>query len=135
MCESMKVKPGLCWRYQSHGIPAKQSSGLGVEPAQESRSEEHCGIRHGDEECGVCPGGFWSCFGPVFPHSVPFPSFGVVVYILCHCMLQTCGLLFDFGFTKPKGITIQRMPFESLQETLNFGLTNSMETVIGYGDS
>jgi len=32
-------------------------------------------IRHGDAEFGVCPVGFWSCFGPLFPYYVPFPSF------------------------------------------------------------
>jgi hypothetical protein len=32
--------------------------------------EEHCDIRHGDAEFGVCPACFWSCFGLVFPHYV-----------------------------------------------------------------
>ena len=32
------------------------------------RSEAHFDIRHGDAEFGVCPAGFQSCFGPVFPH-------------------------------------------------------------------
>ena len=31
------------------------------------RSEECFDIRHGDAEFEVCPAGFWSCFGPVFP--------------------------------------------------------------------
>jgi hypothetical protein len=29
----------------------------------------------GDSEFGVCPAGFRSCFGPVFPNYAPFPSF------------------------------------------------------------
>ena len=39
------------------------------------RSEEHFDIRRGDAEFGVCPAGFQSCFGPVFPHYAPFPTF------------------------------------------------------------
>jgi hypothetical protein len=36
------------------------------------RSKEHFDIRHGDAEFGVCPADFWSCFGSVFSHYVPF---------------------------------------------------------------
>ena len=32
-------------------------------------------IRHRATEFGVCPAGFWSCFGPVFPHYAHFPQF------------------------------------------------------------
>ena len=39
------------------------------------RSEEHFDIKHRDTEFGVCPAGFQSCFGPIFPHYLPFPSF------------------------------------------------------------
>ena len=58
-----------------------------MEPAQERevyvvnkaergwRSEEHFDIRHGDAEFGICPTGFWFCFGPVFSHYVPLTPF------------------------------------------------------------
>ena len=29
---------------------------------------------------------------------LPILPFGVVMYILCHCMLEVCNLLFDFDF-------------------------------------
>ncbi|CAO2632051.1 hypothetical protein LEMLEM_LOCUS21610, partial [Lemmus lemmus] len=32
-------------------------------------------IRHGDVEFGICPAGFPSCFDPIFPHHVFFPTF------------------------------------------------------------
>ena len=28
-----------------------------------------------------------------------FLTFGLLIHILCHCMLEVCGLLFDFDFT------------------------------------
>lgn len=34
----------------------------------------------------------------VFPHSALLPSFWIVIYILCHCMLEVCDLLFGFNF-------------------------------------
>ena len=78
----------------------------GVEPAQERkkhaavnraerswRSKEHFDIRHGGVGFGVCP----AVFCPVFLH-ILFP-FGMVMYILCYCMLEVCDLLFKFDFT------------------------------------
>jgi hypothetical protein len=32
------------------------------------KSKKNNGVRHGDAEFGVCPAGFWSCFGPVLPY-------------------------------------------------------------------
>ena len=55
------------------------------------RSEENFDIGHVDMEFGVCPAGFQSCFGPAFPC---YDVFGMVMYILCHDMLEGCDLLF-----------------------------------------
>lgn len=107
LCEAMKVKPGLCWRPQDIEMPelwdaTKESCRLGVEPCPRERevccsqqtesswrSEEHFDIRHGDGEFGGFPTGFLPCFGPEFSYYAPFPPFGMVIYILCHCMLET----------------------------------------------
>ena len=49
---------------------------VAVNKAERSwRSEEHFEIRHGDAELVVYLASFWSCFGPVFPHYVPFSPF------------------------------------------------------------
>lgn len=50
-------------------------------------------MEHGVTEFGVCPGGFWSSFGLLFPYYAPIP-FGMVMYSLCHFMLEICYLLF-----------------------------------------
>ena len=89
----MKVKPGLPWRPQDVGdarvveyLPRrtvnrewkqpKREKCVAVNKAERSwRSEEHFEIRHGDAELVVYLASFWSCFGPVFPHYVPFPPF------------------------------------------------------------
>lgn len=60
------------------------------------RDEECFDIRHEDVEFEVCPDGFQSCFGSVFPM---FPSllllpFKMTMYILCHCMLEVSDLVF-----------------------------------------
>ena len=39
---------------------------------------------------------FSLALGAVFPYSIPFLPSGMVMYILCHCMLETCNLRFDF---------------------------------------
>lgn len=48
-------------------------------------------IKHGDAECGVCPAGPRSCFGPVFPPCAPFPMFMKGNVYLCHHMWEACG--------------------------------------------
>ena len=53
------------------------------------RSEERFGIRHGDAEFGVSPGGFWFCFVQYF---LTILQFATVTYILCHYMLEACAL-------------------------------------------
>jgi hypothetical protein len=50
---------------------------------------------------GYSPVGFHSCFGPVFPHYVPCPPFGTIMYPYA----TVCDLLcFDFI-----GVTVKRL--------------------------
>ena len=61
------------------------------------QSKEHFDIRHGDEEFKICPACFWSCFGPVFPHYAPFPTFwnGNVYPVQLYVYdLEVCNLVF-----------------------------------------
>lgn len=48
---------------------------LPVERLRTWSSEECIDIRHEDTDFGVCPAGFWSCVGPVFPYDALFPLF------------------------------------------------------------
>ena len=93
LCEAVKLKPGLPWRLHEVGdaramgfLPRKAANREWNQPKRKKcvavnnvekswRSEERFDIRHGNAEFGVCPAGFRSCFGPVFPHSAPFPVF------------------------------------------------------------
>ena len=52
--------------------------------------------------------------------------FGMVMYILCHCMLEVCDLFFFIGITF-------KILHES-QKRLNFGLLDIAETVIDHED-
>lgn len=55
-----------------------------------------------------------------------FFSFGMVMYIVCHCLLEVCDLLFDFGVT---GVGVKGWPGVSAKiRTLS-----SVETVKDYG--
>lgn len=92
LCEDVK-KPGLPWRTQdvrdARGMgyllrraanrewsQPKRKKCVAVNKAKRGwRSEEGFDIRHGDAEFVVYPTGFQSCFGPIFPHHVPFPTF------------------------------------------------------------
>ena len=49
----------------------------------------------------------------------------MLMYILCHCILEECDLLFGFDFTGGYSIT---------SFSRDFGLLNIVETVIDYGD-
>lgn len=68
-----------------------------MKPAQE---KEHFDIRHGIEEFEVCLDVFWSFFGSEFLYYVPPLYFGMLMYILCHCMLKVYDLPFEFDLTK-----------------------------------
>ena len=68
---------------------------VAVNKATKSWGSEECfDIRHGDVEFGLFSAGFQSCFGPVFPHCAPFPTFETAMYILCHYMLEVSDLFF-----------------------------------------
>ena len=86
LCEAVKMKPGLPWRPQDIGdarvmwyLPRRAANRVWNQPKREThvavnKAERSWGsedIRHGDADFGVCPAGFQSCFGPVFPHSAP----------------------------------------------------------------
>lgn len=60
----------------------------------------------------------------------PFPHFRMVMYILCHYMLEVCNLLYYFDFT---GDYISEISQVS-EETLNFGSLNRVGTVKDYRD-
>jgi len=55
-------------------------------------------IRLRDVEFGVCPACFGFALVQNFLTVLPFIPFGMVVYILCHYMLEIRGLLFYFDF-------------------------------------
>jgi len=90
--EAVKVKPVLPWRSQD-GIDAravgyllrnadhrewnrpKRKKCVGVHELKGDGDLKCLDIRHGVAEFGVCPAGFQTCFGPVFPHYGPLPIF------------------------------------------------------------
>jgi hypothetical protein len=75
----------------------KRKKCVAVNKAEESwKSEEPFDFKNGNEVFGVCSAGFWSCFGPVFISSLVLPSlhFGMIMYVLCHLMLELCDLFF-----------------------------------------
>ena len=111
LSEAVKVKSGLCWRPQDVGaeMPVSWDTCQGellseCRPVQEEEvhSTKQKGL--GDLKSALTldmevQASFQSCFGPVFPHYVPLPSFwNGNIYILCYYMLEVCDLLFDFDF-------------------------------------
>lgn len=58
------------------------------------RSEERFHTRRGVAESEVCPSGFQTCFGPVFPHCAPFPMLriGNAYNVIIRCMLEVRDL-------------------------------------------
>ena len=64
------------------------------------------------------------------PHYAPFLTFGVVMYILWHFMLEICDLPFYYdciGYYRSKIVM-------SLRKTLNFGLLNNAKITIDEGN-
>lgn len=76
--------------------PKREKCVIVNKTGRSGRHEEHFDIRLREEEFGVCPAVVWSCFDPVFPRRALFPPFGMVMYILCYCMLGVYNLHFDF---------------------------------------
>jgi hypothetical protein len=60
---------------------------------------------------------------------LPFIPFGIAMCSLCHCVLEVLSMPFYFDYC---GLQIKQLPQIS-EETLNFGLLNTVETVIDYG--
>ena len=86
----MKLKPGLPWRSQDVGdarvmgcLLRKADNREWNQPKRKKWLRSTKLSRVGDlkraltsdmeMQFGVCPGGFRSCFGPVFPHYIPLP--------------------------------------------------------------
>ena len=113
----MKAKPGLSWRPQNIEddramgyLPRKVANREWNQPKRKQctavnkderswRYEEHFDIRHGEAEFGVCPAGFGLVLVQIFFTMILFLPFGIVMYILCHCMLEIHDLVFHFDFT------------------------------------
>ena len=114
-CPFMKVHNGYCmklWRNLDYAGDPQDAEDAGVvghlpkkavdcvwnESSREKyvaankaeRSEEYFDIRHGHAEFGVTPLGFELALVENFLTMLPFLPFGMVMYILCHCMLEVC---------------------------------------------
>ena len=91
--EAVKLKPGLPWKTQGvrdvrvwDTCRRELLMGSGTSPRERSvlhavnkgkhgwGPEELFDIRHKNTEVRVCPTGFLSCFGLVFPIYAPFPA-------------------------------------------------------------
>jgi hypothetical protein len=107
----VKVKPGLHWRRQCvedaramRHLPRRVAHREWNQPRREKyvsgsntkrvEPSKPFAITCEASVFGICPAGFWSCCGSVPPHYAPFLPFGMVLYILWHCMLEACNLLF-----------------------------------------
>lgn len=97
LCEVVEVRPGFLGDSEMLGMPESWGTcrgelriGCGTGP-RERRSEEHLTSDTENAECGVCPAGPRSCFGPVFPPCAPFPMFWKGNVYLCHYMWEACG--------------------------------------------
>lgn len=109
------MKPGLQYRpSQSYKIVAKEGCieewNLRERCVQQTANCGELGrqalyIKRGPTEFGVSPAGFWSCSGPVFPHYVPFPPFGMGMYTLGLWMLEVLNILFTL-----QSITVVSLP-------------------------
>jgi hypothetical protein len=80
----------------------KRKKCVAVKKAERSwRSEVHTDIRHGVAMFKVCSAGFWSCLVQYFLTVLPSIHSGMLMYILCHYMLEVHDLFFfffDFDF-------------------------------------
>lgn len=112
-CEAVKVKPALCWRPQDAGdaqavgspprkaadwvwnYPIKRSptklKGLGDVKATLISDMEMLSL-----ESALLV--FHFALVQSFLMVLPFLPFGKIMYILWHCMLEVCDLLFKFWF-------------------------------------
>ena len=115
LCEAMKMKPGFHQRFQDAGDvravgyqprraedqvwnQPKRDKCIAVMKLQDWRAEAFSNIRHGDAEYGVCLLVFGLALAQYFLTMFPFLPFGIIMYFLCHYMLEKYDLLFDFDF-------------------------------------
>ena len=75
----------------------------------------------------MCPAGFGSCLVQYFLTMFLSLCFGVILYILCHCMLEICDLFLILIF---RGLQLR----DYMNLRRNFELLYIVETVIDYGD-
>ena len=92
---------------------------------QEAKLEEWSHLSPLTSGFRVCSAGFQSRIGPGFP-MFKFLPFGVIRYILCHCMLQLCDMIsyFTVGSSEKSPLGLRR----------DFGLLNCVESVKNHGD-
>jgi hypothetical protein len=110
LCNAVVVKPALSWRLQddriSRAIHSKKSWRKAVKPAKwkepylSQQRKQESEIWHEVWRCRI-----WNLLLVLglalfqnFLIMLPLLSFGMVMYILCHCMLKVCNLIFDFDF-------------------------------------
>lgn len=103
--EAVKIKPGLCRRPKMLVVPEGclpgKAAGSGTAPEREvwcvaagkaGRAEpsKPFDIRHKVTGFGVCPDRFRSSLGPYFLPLLLHLPFGMVMHVLCHCILEVC---------------------------------------------
>lgn len=67
-------------------------------------------------------------FGPIFPYYAIIPSFGMGIYVLCHCMLEVCNWLSDLQGRQGLALSLRRESGAALRVlttmgTFDIGLT------------
>lgn len=128
LSEAVKVKPGFLWRPQyvrnSRALgylPGRASNREWSQPKEEKRNLKRWRVFwHQAWRCRVqvSPDGFCLALIHYFFTMFPFSPFGMIMFILCHCMLEVCNLLFDFDFV---GVAIKSLPwFSEKTLTLEF---------------
>jgi hypothetical protein len=110
----------------------------GVEPAcWRGRASESFEIKvanagHGAAGFAVCPAGFWSHFGSVFPHYTPSLPSGMAMYILCYYSSEVCSLPFNFiGLVINKSLPQERLGIESVKNSRDF--SSWTKCILHYG--
>lgn len=71
-----------------------------VEKPERKEPSKCMNIRHGVRDLGVTLLDIGLLLVQYFLALSPFLSFGTLVYILCHCMLKACVLIFGFDLTR-----------------------------------
>ena len=125
--EVMKMKPGLCWRPQSVGdaritgdtcqiqIQWKQCfQKSGAKPRKTDDAVSNPGreapakpidSRYRTQDLELTLLGFCFALVQYCLAIFPFLPFGMIKYILCHCILKVCNLLLIL-----QGVTIKKLP-------------------------